>query len=146
MANPRKLIDHLGILPGASTFLIDGATITYSASAAGGSAAVGKAVGLVAGTEDTVELVADAQAVLGRLIVVEPDGACVVQIAGVVELAAGNAVTLLRGGSVVGALGPASARGYVRPPATATPAEVNAARHTVLKIADPARAQVFLSQ
>jgi hypothetical protein len=146
MANPRKLIDHLGIAPVALTFLSDGSTIAFSRTAAGGSTAVGLAVGLVAGTEDTVELVADAQAVLGRLIVVEADGACVVQVGGVAEFRAGNAVTLLRGGRLVGALGAASARGYVRPPATATPAEVNAARHTVLKIADPTKAQTYLSQ
>ena len=144
MANPRKIIDHRGQGFRAFTFLVDGTSIVHSATAKDGSASAGLAVGLVAGTEDTVELVVDGQNVLGRLLHVEADGTCAVQVEGVCELAAGNGATVTRGAPVVGALGAASARGYVRAIAPATLADVAQGRHRILKAADPTKMQIHL--
>ncbi len=132
MANPRNINGpHDGVGYRAETFTVDGVTITYDATAVNGSPVVGRAVGLVAGAAmNTVELVAAGQGILGRLDTVEADGNCTVQIEGECKLPQGNAVDVVEGNKIVGALGPSSARGYIGPPASDA-AGALAARHRV---------------
>ncbi len=112
MTDPRTVVRHDGNHARYETFRIDGTEITFSATAAGGSAQVGLAVAL--GSDDTVDLAGDGEAVLGKLIAVESDGFCTVQIGGFCTLPGGNAATLTLGRKVVGALNAASAKGYVK--------------------------------
>lgn len=123
MADPRKTVDYEGIGFGAETFNIDNSTITYSATDAGGAAAtmIGKAVTLSA--DRTVALCGDGDAVLGKLLLVEPDDKCTVQTRGYTTLPGGASATLTRGVGIVGALGASSAKGYVRAAAGGTAAE-----------------------
>lgn len=151
MANPRKVIVHDGIGFRAETFWIDGTTLTWSATAENGAVGVGLAVGLVAGTKHTVELVVAGQGVLGRLDNVAADGACTVQIEGQCYLPQGDGVTLVREGKIVGALGVGSARGYIGPPTAPAGAYSQAdtvtqaaARHRVEDVTDTANISVYL--
>lgn len=150
MANPRKVIVHDGIGFRAETFWIDASTIVWSATAENGSVGVNLAVGLVAGTKDTVELVAAGQSVLGRLDNVAADGACTVQVEGQCYLPQGTGGSVVRGGKIVGALSTA-ARGYIGPPtapggtyAQAEAVSQAAARHRVEDITDTANISVYL--
>lgn len=123
MADPRKTTDYEGIGFGAETFSIDASTITYDATKVGGADAtmIGKAVTLSA--DRTVALTADGDAVIGKLLLVEPDGKCTVQTKGYTTLPGGASATLTRGVGIVGALGASSAKGYVRAAASGTAAE-----------------------
>jgi hypothetical protein len=129
----------------AATFLADGSTIAFDATQALGDDVVGRAVGLVAGTQNTVELVVAGQDVLGRLDHVESDGAVVVQIEGECKLPQGNAVTVVRGDKITGALGPASARGYIGPADPTSATTSLSGRHTVLDVAVTTAISVMLS-
>jgi hypothetical protein len=122
MANPRKKILHEGVNQLFETFLIDNSTITYDATKDGGSSQVGLAVTFSA--NDTVALTQDSDFVLGKLMVVESDGTCTVQTKGGCTLPAGNAATVTAGSTVVGALGAASAKGFVRNTNSAVAAEL----------------------
>lgn len=145
MANPRRITGPLdGIGYRAATFLIDASTITFSETAANGSAVVGRAVGLVAGSQNVVELVAAGQAVLGRLQNVAQDGGCAVQIEGECKLPQGSAVDVVRNERIVGALGPSSARGYIGPALGTSGTTALAGRHVVLDDANSAAISVFL--
>lgn len=151
MANPRQVVVHDGIGFRALTFKADGSTIVYSATTKFGGSMAGLAVGLVSGTADTVELVADGQAVLGRLDHIEGDGFCTVQIEGQAYLPAGDSQTLTRGAKIVGALGTSSAKGYIRNAAVpggayaqATATDSSRGRHTVLDVADTDGISVML--
>jgi len=133
MANPRRITGPLdGIGYRAATFLADGSTIAYDATVANGAAVAGRAVGLVTGTQNTVELVVAGQAVLGRLDHVESDGSVAVQIEGECKLPQGNAVDVVRGGRIVGALGASSARGFIGPADGTSGTTALAGRHVVL--------------
>lgn len=125
------------------TFRIDAATITYDATQPGGAAVVGRAVGLKAATAAIVELVADAQRVLGKLINVEADGACTVITEGVVQLPGGDAPPAI-GTAIVGA-SLSAARGYVRAAAAATLADVQASRGIVLDPTTTTAVEVLLT-
>lgn len=131
------------------TFRIDGSTITYDSTQPGGSAVVGRAVGLKAGTAGQVELVADAQMVLGLLYVVEPDGGCGVTVEGVVRLPGGDTPPT-SGKRIVGAT-LSAARGYVRAAAAApgtyaaaTADEIAAARGIVFDATTSTAIEVLL--
>jgi hypothetical protein len=133
MANPRRITGPLdGVGFRAVSFKIDGTTITFDATQVDGAAGAGLAVGLVAGTQDTVELVAAGQAITGRLDHVEGDGTCAVQIEGECKLPQGNAVDVVRNERIVGALGPSSARGYIGPAVGTSGTTALAGRHVVL--------------
>jgi len=106
----------------AQTFWADGTTIIFSATAVGGSASVGLAVTFTAGT-DVVGLCADGDAIIGKLLKVEPDGACTIQNKGNTTLPAGTAATCTPGTKAVGALLTA-AKGYIRNANSATAAEL----------------------
>lgn len=146
MANPRRIVGPLdGIGYRAATFKADGSTINFDATQALGDDVVGRAVGLVAGTQDTVELVAAGQDILGRLDHVESDNTVVVQIEGECKLPQGNAVTVVRGDKIVGALGAASARGFIGPGDGTSGTTALAGRHTVIDTAVTTAVSVMLS-
>lgn len=127
MANPRTM-DNTGAREAGITYKIDNSTITYDVTKTGGSAAVGKAVTFSA--DDTVALCADADVVVGKLAQVNADNTCTVIDQGVVALPAGNGATVTAGAKIVGALGAASAKGYIRNSAAST-AELAKARHMI---------------
>ena len=129
MADPRLAVAYGGIGARFATFKIDNSTITYLATADGGSSQVGLAVTLSAA--DTVALVADAGAVLGKLIHVESDNTCTVQIAGAMTLPAGTGASLTPGKAIVGCL-LVAARGYIREVNTAVAAELGVCRGVIL--------------
>jgi hypothetical protein len=131
MPNPRKSVEFEGIGLLTATYKIDASTITYSATVAGGSAGVGLAVTLSA--DDTVALAADGDAIEGKLLSVEADGMCTVQVGGYCTLPGGASATLTRGGAIVGALGAASAKGYIRSAASGTAAELVKCRGALVR-------------
>jgi hypothetical protein len=147
MANPRKIVAPLdGVAFRALTFLADGSTIAFSETAPFGTLVAGRAVGLKSGSANTVELVAAGQDVLGRLDHVESDGVAVVQVEGECKLPQGNAVTVVVGDKITGALGPASARGYIGPIDTTSAATAASSRHTVLDITTTTAISVLLGK
>lgn len=121
MSDPRAGVRYDGIGYKAATFKIDASTITYLATAPNGSSQVGLAVTFSA--DDTVQLVGDGEFVLGKLISVDKDGYCVVQIGGMMKLPGGTSASLTRGKAIVGDL-LVSAEGYIREVNTATAAEL----------------------
>ena len=110
MADPRNAISFEGLDNEVATFLIDNSTIVYDATKLNGSAQVGLAVTLSA--DGTVALCADGDAVIGKLQSVESDNKAAVS-------------STTRGLKISGALGAASAKGYIREVASATAAEIN---------------------
>lgn len=130
MADNRDDVRFDGIGYGAETYIIDNSTITYSATAANGSAQVGLAVTLSAGS--TIELVGDGEAVLGKLISVQSDNKATVQTRGFMSLPGGASATLTEGTKIVGDLGAASAEGYIRDVASATAAELAVATGRII--------------
>lgn len=112
MADPRKAVDFEGIGGRYESLLADGSTIVFDVTKAGGSAAVGLAVKLSGNS--TVALCVDGDRVHGKLVNVESDGVCNVQTGGDTTLPAGNGATVTAGFGFVGALGAASAPGYIR--------------------------------
>lgn len=110
MANPRDAVNHLSKYR-AKTYPHDN-TIVYDADAEGGSAQVGLAVTLE--SNNTISLVGDGEQVEGKLIKVESDGFCVVQVEGEMTLPGGSGATLTAGLKIVGGLGPDSAEGYIQ--------------------------------
>ena len=131
--NPRNQVLHTDNDAHYETYKIDNSTITYDATQVDGSAQVGLAVTLSA--DDTVALAADGEAILGKLIKVEPDLKCSVQDGGYMTLPAGDSATTTRGKKIVGDLGAASAKGYIREVATATAAELGVARGIIVNAA-----------
>lgn len=129
MADPRNTVAFDGIGYEAQTFLIDNSTITYSATAANGSASVGLAVTL--STHKTVALAADAEFVLGKLISVESDNKAVVQTGGYMTLPGGTSATLTVGTPIVGDL-LVAAKGYVRSAASGQAAELLVANGSII--------------
>jgi len=122
----------IGIGEKRITAKYDNSTITYSATTANGSAQVGLAVRLNA-DDLVIELVGDGEHVFGKLIKVEADGMCTVQISGGMTLPAGDGVSSLTlGEKIVGDLGADSAEGYIRVVATGTAAELGKARGMVI--------------
>lgn len=134
MADPRLTTRYIGNHAEYDTFAIDNSTITYDADSVNGSASVGLAVTLSAA--DTVALAVDGNFVLGRLVSVSKDNYATVQTGGYMELPGGNGATLTRGKRIVGALGAASAKGYIREVATATAAELGVARGFIQNASD----------
>ncbi len=129
MADPRLDVkfDEIGVE--LVTFKIDNSTITYDATEANGSAEVGLAVTYSAA--ETVQLVGDGEAVVGKLINVEADNYCTVQTAGFMTLPGGTSATLTLGKKIVGDL-LVAAEGYIREVATATAAELGVQRGMIV--------------
>ena len=127
MADPRNAVNNIARYR-AQTYAHD-ATIVYDETEAGGSAQVGLAV-TQEGSE-TVSLVGDGEQVEGKLIKVESDGFCVVQIEGEMTLPGGTSATLTEGTPIVGDL-LVSAECYIRSAASATAADLLVARGTIV--------------
>jgi len=129
MADPRADIrfDEIGAL--RVTYAHNN-TIVYSAAQVNGSAQVGLAVTISGDGE--VGLVGDGEQVEGKLIKVEPDGLCVVQVSGYMTLPGGDGATLTLGEKIVGDLGAAAAEGYIQAVATGTAAQLGHARGTII--------------
>ena len=138
----RSSVSNIGVVGAYRTYKIDDSTITYDASKAGGSTQVGLAVTF--SDDDTVALTADGEAVRGKLILVEGDGKCNVMTDGTMVLPGGASVTLTRGTKIVGALGAASAKGYIRSAASGTAAELIKARGVIENVADTTAVVVTL--
>lgn len=128
MANPRDAVNHLSKYR-AKTYPHDN-TIVYSATEDNGSAQVGLAVTIE--SDNLISLVGDGEQVEGKLIKVESDGFCVVQVEGEMTLPGGDSATLTAGKAIVGDLGAAAAEGYIREVATGTAAELGVARGTIV--------------
>lgn len=111
MADPRAVADLVGIGYEAVTIAHDD-TIVYSATVANGSASVGLATSIE--SDGVVTLAGSGENVFGKLIKVESDGFCVVQVAGIMTLPGGASATLTAGLKIVGDLGAASAEGYIQ--------------------------------
>lgn len=145
MATVRKNIKFEGIAEVYATFKIDGVTITYDATKQNGAAAtmIDKAVSLSA--DDTVQLASDGEAITGRLVLVEADSVATVQVGGFTALPGGAAATLTRGAKIVGALGAASAKGYIRAAASGTAAELILCRGQIINNGTTTAVMVYLN-
>lgn len=138
--------DEIGMV--CATFAVkSGGSIAYDRTYEGNSPEFGRAATLSAAGGE-VDLCADAEAVLGKLLKVEKDPTftyvCTVQIAGLMTLPGGSGATLTRGKKIVGDLGAASAKGYIREVATGTAAELGVARGLIIDAADTAAVVVAL--
>lgn len=114
MATGRNQVDYTGIGYAAIAQKIDGVTIVSDRLAVNGAAAtmIGKAVSR--STDDTVQLASDGEHIVGKLILVESDGFCTVQTEGYADFQLGASATVTKGHPIVGALGAASAKGFIR--------------------------------
>lgn len=124
MTSGRNQVDFTDILRHDITLKIDNSTIVFDATKAGGAATTMIGMGVTWSANDTVALCADGDYVVGKLIRVHSDNFCTVQIRGFAELPAGDSATVTRGTNIVGALGAASAKGYIRSAASGTAAEL----------------------
>lgn len=141
MGNPRAVIAYDGIDNVALPFNIDGVTILFDKTKAGGCASVGLAVKISANSQ--VALVSDADNVDGRLERVEGDGKCAVTIDGIAKLPAGSGATVTAGKKICGALGAASAKGYIRNIDPTVLAEVAKANGKIIDASDGANVVVL---
>lgn len=132
MADNRLIIDHSERLAQYAPGIIDNSTIVYDGTQINGAAAtsIGHAVTLTAA--NTVALCADADHIYGVLTEVEWDGKCTIQIQGYVQLPGGVSALLTSGLAIVGALGAASAKGFVRGVVIATLADVAKGRGEIV--------------
>jgi hypothetical protein len=145
VADPRLAVSHKGAGYLALPFIAGGTAgtaITYSATASGGCASVGLAVTLSAA--NTVALVADGGAVLGKLLLVESDGVCTVQVKGSMTLPGGTGASLTLGKKIVGAVNGSGADGYIREVATATAAELGVCKGEILDAGTTTAVEVLL--
>lgn len=120
MSNPRAIVNYEGVQNYRFTVPYDNSTITYSATANGGSSVVGRAVTL--NSSEQAALAADAEGILGKLISVEADGMCTIE-RGFVTLPAGTGASLTNMKAIVGDL-LVAAQGYIREVNTAVAAEL----------------------
>lgn len=141
MANPRDSFSWEGSGQEFAAFTIDDSTITYDGTKANGSAQVGLAVTLTASR--TVGLTTDGSRVVGKLISVEQDKLCAVQVGGFVTLPSGASASLTPGKAIVGDLD-TSAKGYIREVATATAAELGVCGGIIMDATDTAAVWVLL--
>jgi hypothetical protein len=142
MADPRLDVSVVGIGENCLTAKGDGSTVNYSATANGGSTAVGLAVNFSAA--GTVQLVADGEAVVGKLIKVDSDDIATVQYRGGMTLPGGSGASLTLNNAIVGALGAESAEGYIRDAASGTAAELVLARGFICDAGTTTAVEVML--
>lgn len=129
MADPRAVWSVEGVGSLDAPYKIDNSTIVYDSTKAGGCASVGLAVTLSAA--GTVALAADGDRVIGKLWSVESDNFARVQVKGYMTLPGGASATLTLNLAIVGALGAASAKGYIRVAASGTAAELVKCRGSI---------------
>ncbi len=132
MADPRKAVAFEGIGAQYATFKIDNSTIAYDGTKARGAATTMLDKAVTLSTDDTIALAADGDAIIGRLEQVESDNYATVQVGGHTSLPGGAAATLTLGSTIVGALGAASAKGFIRSAASGTAAELVKARGAII--------------
>lgn len=150
MPNPRNTIVRQEINWRRMIFNIDNSTIVFDKTKIGGSASCPQsgAVGFLAVTlsaDNTVALAADGDAIIGALELVEGDNRATVIVGGDdIPFRGGASATLTRGGTIVGALGAASAKGFVRSAASGTAAELVKARGRILANGDTSNVIVQL--
>lgn len=111
MADPRDTISLVGIRPLRVTLTADNTSITYSSTAAGGSAVINRAVKLSA--DNTVSLTTAASHVIGKLLSVAADLRCLVQIGGFMTLPKGTNYAGAVGDRIIGDV-LVAAEGYVK--------------------------------
>lgn len=142
MPDPRNVISLESIDANYVTLIPDGATIVFDITQLDGAAVttIGQAVSLSGSS--TVQLTADAQGVIGKLISVESDLKCTVQFEGFMRLPGGLAATLTLGSSIVGATGAAAARGFIRSAAGAVAAELILMRGRIIDVTDTTNVQI----
>ena len=128
MADPRLSYDNNEVGALFASYAYDNSDITYSATTSGGSSQVGLVVTLTSGTQYQIELVTDAEFVLGKLILVKADGTCVVQVGGYMTLPGGDGATLTEGKAIVGDTQAGPVDGYIREVDTAAAAELGVCR------------------
>jgi hypothetical protein len=142
MSDPRAAVVVDGQNAEYATFLIDNSTITYLATAAGGSSQVGLAVTMSAA--GTVALAAAGDAIIGKLVKVEKDLFATVQVEGGMTLPAGTGASLTVGKKVVGCL-LVAAKGYIREVNTGVAAELGVAGGVIIDgTTDTAAVVVYL--
>jgi hypothetical protein len=148
MATGRQDVDFEGVDPVVLPFKIDNSTIVWS-DVERGSVSIDLAVKLVSAR--TIALVVDGDSILGKLLKVEADGFASVQVGGGCTLPAGNAAAVTAGKKIVGALGAAAAKGYIRdvtaPTGTyaqATATEAMTGRHCIYDPTTTTAVQVML--
>lgn len=141
MADPRSLVHVQDAEPRCESFTADGVSITYTATVAGGSSQVGLAVTLVGGV---LELAADGEAIVGKLLKVEKDLTCNVQISGMMTLPGGTGATLTQGARIVGDL-LVAAEGYIQAAASGTAAHHVVSRGFIVDASDTAAVVVYLN-
>lgn len=143
MADPRLTTNRIGAEPKRPhTYKADASgDIAYSADQAGGSTVVGRAV-MLSGN-GVIRLTADASRVLGKLVKVEPDGFCHVEVDGAVTLPSNGTTTANT--AIVGALGPSSERGYIRSAVAATASDVAQQRGLVIDASTASAVEVYLN-
>jgi hypothetical protein len=117
MSDPRKTVAFDGVDERRATYKTDNSTILYDKTKAGGSLAVGLAVKISA--DKTVALVEDGDPIEGKILEVYADNTATVQHGGFCDLPAGASAAVTLGQKIVGALGAANAKGYVRAVAAA---------------------------
>lgn len=123
MSDPRKTLSYEGVGFKTATYKADGSTIVWSNVVGGADPTMlNKAVSL-SGVDGVIQLASDGEAIEGKLLLVEPDGYCTVQVGGFCELPGGASATLTLGVGIVGALGASSEKGYIRIAASGTAAE-----------------------
>jgi hypothetical protein len=116
----RNQVDYTDIGYDALTLKVDGVTIVYDQTQPRGAPATMLDKAVTWSADDTVALAQDGDPICGKLLEVFKDGFASVQHKGFVTLPAGASATVTRGRTIVGALGAASARGYIRQTAVAT--------------------------
>lgn len=136
--------DEIGMV--VATFAVKSAgSITYDRTYEGNSPEFGRACALTAASE--VDLCADADCVVGKLLKVEKDPTytyvCSVQVAGLMTLPGGTGASLTRGKKVVGDL-LVAAKGYIREVDTAVAAELGKMRGFIIDASDTAAVVVAL--
>ncbi len=118
MADPRLNVGYNDIGAKYATFKIDNSTITYSATADGGAAATMLNHAVYLSLADTVALATAGSAVVGKLLKVESDNMCTVQVKGGMTLPAGTnnagANALAVGAKIVGDVDALAAAGHIR--------------------------------
>lgn len=140
--DPRNVISLESIDANYVTLIPDGTTIVFDITQLDGAAVatIGQAVSLSGNS--TVQLASDAQGVIGRLVSVEADLKCTVQFEGFMRLPGGSSATLTLGSRIVGALGAASAKGFIRSASGSAAAEIILMAGRIIDATDTTNVQV----
>jgi Tfp pilus assembly protein PilW len=144
MANPRNVLsfDEVGVQ--YRSFIIDNSTITFDSTKPYGSAQAGAQLAVSFSAAKTVQLASDGEALVGRLEKVEADLKATVAVKGCLAFKGGQSATLTLGTAIVGALGAASAKGFVRSAASGTAAELIKCRGQIYDAGDTSNVWVEL--